>query len=54
MALLTPAADIGIDDSCAVLEPIDFTTAYLDTVSQKPVSHNKEQSFLSTYKIYRM
>ena len=34
----TPPINIGIDESCFALDPIDFIAAYLDTISQQPVS----------------
>ena len=46
MALPTPAVDIGIDDSCTVLEPIDFITSYMDPMPQQPVSYKKECNLL--------
>ena len=34
MELPTPPIDIGIDDSCTDLEPIDFIASYQDIMSQ--------------------
>ena len=34
----TPSINIGIDDSFFALHPIDYLAAYVDTISQQPVT----------------